>query len=306
MKKIISSLITTLLIGFLFSLIINAKLNAQEIEPRLYASLPTTLNAAAFSYSFSQGNVVSDATAPIQGLDVTANTFVLAYVRTFDVFGRLGKAQVLLPFTYMSGNAKFFGQDTSGSRTGLADSRVRFSINLFGSPALEPKDFQTFKEESVLGASVVIGVPTGQYLDDKIINIGSNRWSFKPEIGFSHRFDSFYFEAYAGVWFFAENNNFLKTNTLTQDPLLSFQSHICYFFPSGIWIALNGGYANGGETKLNGVYKNDLQNNVRMGVTFSAPLAKQHSIKALFNTGVTTKNGGNFSIFTLAYQYVWF
>lgn len=306
MNKNIKFSFITLLLVFLFFISMDPNLRAQEIEPRLYQSLPIGLNAAAISYSLSHGNIVSDATAPIKNFVVTAHTFVPVYVRTFDFFGRLAKAQVILPFTYMMGDAKLSGKDTSGSRTGLADARVRFIVNILGQPTLEPKDFQGFKEETVLGASIIIGIPTGQYFEDKLVNIGSNRWSFKSEIGLSHRYGSVYFEAYAGVWLFTENNNFLKTNTLAQDPIYSFQAHLSYYFPSGIWIAVNGGYANGGETKLNDTYQIDFQNNVRMGVTFSAPLGRQHSIKALFNTGVTTRIGGDFKMLTIAYQYAWF
>ena len=297
---------TAIFLILLSSLIINPDLIAQEVEPRLYQSLPTGLNAAAFSYSYSHGNIVADATAPVQDFILTSNIFVGGYLRTFSFFGRLAKVQALLPFVYMMGDLKYKGIDTSGSRTGLADARVRFIVNLLGQPALEPQEFQKFKEEAVLGASIVVAIPTGQFFEEKMVNIGSNRWSIKPEIGFSYRYESIYFEAYGGVWFFTENNSFLKTSTLEQDPLFTFQAHLCYYFSSGIWIAVNGAYANGGETKVNDIYKHDFQKNSRMGATLSVPFGKQHSVKVLFNTGAFTRVGGDFDMLTVAYQFVWF
>ena len=141
MKTKPNSLNTALFLILLFSLTINPNLIAQEIEPRLYQSLPTGLNAAAFSYSYSHGNIVADATAPLQDFILTSNTFIGGYLRTFSFFGRLAKVQALLPFVYMSGDLKYQGRDTSGSRTGLADTRVRFIVNILGQPALGPQEF---------------------------------------------------------------------------------------------------------------------------------------------------------------------
>jgi hypothetical protein len=280
-------------------------INAQEIEPRNYSCLPTGVNAVVAAYSISDGNVVSDASSPIQGLSLTSHSLSAGYVRTFGFFNKLARVQVSMPYVYLSGNAKLNGRDTSASRSGLADLRVRFEVNIFGTPALAPKEFQRFKEETVLGASIVVSMPTGQYYNEKLINIGSNRWGFKPEIGFSHRYKSIFFETFAGVWFFTSNNEYLKTNILKQDPLFVFQCHIDYLFPSGIWIALNGGFANGGATLMNEYYRDDLQNNIRIGGTFSAPLGKNHSIKVVAHTAALTKAGGSYSILSLAYQYVW-
>ncbi len=60
---------------------------AQEIEPRAYANIPEDLNAAAFAYSLSSGNILSDATLPLQDLNVTTHVPALVYLRTFNIFG---------------------------------------------------------------------------------------------------------------------------------------------------------------------------------------------------------------------------
>jgi hypothetical protein len=278
----------------------------QEIEPRSYASIPKGLNAVVALYSVASGNVIMDATSPIQGLDATTHALIAGYVRTLGIFDKLARVQITVPFVYMAGSGDFKGVNTNGNRTGFADLRVRVGYNIFGSPALAPKDFQRFKEETVFGTSFVISAPTGQYFNDKFINLGSNRWGFKPELGFSQRYKSIYFEAMAGVWFFTANKEFIKTNTLKQDPLFSFQSNLIYNFPSGIWAAISGGYANGGSSSVNNFYKDDLQNNVRLGATLSAPLGKRHSVKTLINTALITKSGGSFTSFSVAYQYIWF
>jgi hypothetical protein len=281
-------------------------IQAQDLEARSYAVVPKGLHAAALSFTYSYGDVISDFTSPLQDLQVYTSTINLGYVQTFAFFNKLARVSAGLPVGYLSGSAKFYGNDTSGTRTGFYDGRIKFGVNLIGSPLLSPKEFQRFQEHSVLGASLVISVPVGQYYPAKLINLGSNRWGFKPEIGFSHREDRLYYEIYTGVWMFTNNNAYLKTSSLDEKALFSFQAHIDYIFKSNIWVAVNGGFADGGETSLNGMERNDEQQNWRLGTTFSMPFNVHQSIKFMVNTGVATRAGQNYTAFTLVYQYSWF
>jgi hypothetical protein len=279
---------------------------SQEIEPRIYANVPDGMNTAAFSYIYTYGSVIFDASSPLQDLNINSHAFVGTYLRSFGFFGKLARVQINVPYVALSGTAKLRGEDTSASRNGFADTRFRIGINLIGSPALPLAEFQKYKEDLVIGTSFVVSIPTGQYLTDKLINIGTHRWGFKPEIGISKRFGPWNFEFYTGVWFFTKNEEFLKTNELSQEPLFTFQSHISYLFPSRIWIAFNGGYADGGETKLNGMFRNDLQKNFRLGGTLAFPVAPGHSIKFVGHTGVYYRSGQNATSFSLNYLYTWF
>ncbi|HMS65554.1 MAG TPA: transporter [Ignavibacteria bacterium] len=279
---------------------------SQEMEPRNYSSVPVGLNVAVLSYSYSTGDIVADASSPIKELDLSSNTVAIGYLRSFGLFGKLCKIQVGIPYVFLDGNAKLNGRDTSGTRSGLADSRIKFVFDLIGARALAPKEFVKHKEKFVFGTSLSVSVPTGQYYEDKLINLGSNRWGFKPEIGASYNTGPLFFELFTGVWLFTKNSDFLETNTVQQDPIFSLQGHISYLFPSKIWVALNSVYVNGGETKLNNVNKNDFQSNFRTGVTLSVPINMNNSIKANFSKGVATRAGGDFTIYSLTYQYMWF
>ena len=278
----------------------------QEIEPRNYAVVPKNMNLVALGYSVSHGNVVADPTAYIQGLVITTSAVSVVYLHTFSFFKKLVKIQVTQPFVFMNGIAKVNDKDTAGVRTGFSDARIRIGINLLGSPAMAMKDFQRFREETVLGVSVVFSVPVGQYYTDKRINIGSNRWGIKPEFGFSKRQGAWYFETYAGVWFFTPNNQFLDTSTVKTNPLLSFQGHICYYFKKGTWISVNGGYIAGSLTTLDGAPRNDNQSNFRMGASLSFPITRKQSLKFLFNTSLSTRAGPNYTAISAIYQYSWF
>jgi hypothetical protein len=280
---------------------------SQDLEPRSYSVVPVGLHAAQLSYTFSGGEVVSGLNSPLQDLNVNASIIALGYVQTFSIFKKLGRIAVGMPYAFLNGTAKAYGIDTAASRNGFGDGRIKLGINLIGSPVLAPKDFQKFQEHTVLGASVVISVPIGQYFSDKLINIGSNRWGIKPEIGVSHREGRLFYEGYAGVWFYTENSQYYNKSTLSQNPLFSFQAHMDYTFKHGKYVALNGGFASGGETSLNAVQRFDDQENWRIGGTFSTPIFNNHqSVKFMVNTGVATRAGQNYTAVTLAYQYNWF
>ncbi len=292
---------------FVFAILIFFESRAQEIEPRSYAVVPKGLHAMALSYTFSSGNVITAGSSPVQSLNVTNNVFNLGYVQTFTLFDKLARVAVSMPFGFLNGTAKFQGIDTSGSRTGFYDGRIKFGVNLFGSPALAPQNFQKFQERTVFGASVVISVPIGQYYPSKLINLGSNRWGFKPELGLSHREGRLFYEIYSGIWMYTKNTNFFKSYVQQQNSLFSFQAHVDYTFKHGKYLALNGGYADGGETALNGKEQFDELQNWRIGATFSAPVFnKNQSIKVMVNTGIATKAGQNYTAFTVVYQFSWY
>jgi len=281
------------------------QLEAQDLEPRSYSVVPIGLHATVLSYSYLNGDVVSDFTSPVQDLKVTSSVINFGYMQTFSVLNKLCRIAVSLPYGFLKGTASFYGNDTSGSRNGLYDGKIKIGMNLIGSPIMTPKEFVRFQEHTVLGISLAISMPMGQYYADKLINLGANRWGFKPEVGFSHREGRLFYEAYTGVWFFTTNNDFYKKSTLEEKVLISFQAHMDYVFKSNIWIALNGGFADGGETSLNGKERNDEQQNWRIGATFSIPITKSQSLRAMLNTGIATKIGQNYTAFSLIYQYTW-
>jgi hypothetical protein len=294
------------IIAALFVLTVSVISFAQEIEPRAYSNLPVNANFAGLNYNFTTGNIISDPSAPIKELEVNTNNIVAAYVRTFSVFGRLSRIQLLQPFSFLAGTAKLRGKDTSGTRTGLADLRVRFGINLFGSPALGFEEFRKFKDGTIFGASLVVSVPVGQYYPERLINLGTNRWGFKPEIGLSHRFRNFYGEIYTGIWFYTSNNEYLKTNKLTVEPLFNIQAQINYVFNNNImWAGLNAAYSNGGDAKLNGVSTNTKQDNWRFGGVFSSALSKHLSVKLQYHTGAVIRRGSDFDFYGISFQYFW-
>lgn len=279
---------------------------AQELEPRAYRTMPTGLNAAVFAYAFSSGNIVTEPSTPIEGLETEAHTVILGYLRSFGLFGRSASLTLTAPYVYMSGSATINGSFVEADRAGWATPRARLAVNLLGGPALKPKEFAQYKQGRNLGVSLTVAPPAGQYTSDHLINFGTNRWSVKPEIGYSSIKGKWIFEAAAGLWIFTTNTDAPPGGvTRRQDPIGNLQGHITYNFKSGPWLALSANYFTGGETTIDGGEMDDLQKNSRIGLTFSLPVGRGKSIKLAAHTGAVTSIGADFDIATVAYQILW-
>jgi len=294
-------IISTILFCFLYVIT-----TAQDLEPRAYANLPKGTNVIALVYAYSSGNVLTDPSLPIEDFKIKAHNIGAGYVHTFALAKKLARVQVVAPLIFMSGKLKLNGVDTSGVRHGFGDARIRFGVNLIGSPALDIKNFRQYQQKTIVGASIVISVPSGLYYKDKRINLGSNRWAFKPEIGVSKRFKRVYAEAYTGVWLYTNNDEFLSNKTLKQQPVLSLQTHLAYYFKNQMWIGVDGNWFNGGETLIDNSPAGDLKDNYRVGATWSVPFAKRHSIKFQFHIGAFTNTGYDYNLYSLGYQYIFF
>ena len=279
--------------------------SAQELEPRAYRTMPTGLNAAALVYVFSSGNVVTEPSTPIEDLEADVHTVVLAYVRSFGLFGRSANLMVSLPYVYMSASATVAGSFVEGDRAGWATPRARLAVNLLGGPALTPKEFAQYTQGRNLGVSLTVAPPGGQYTSDHLINFGTHRWAFKPEIGYSSIKGKWIFEGAIGAWFFSTNTNAFGNTTRQQDPIGSFQGHISYNFTPRIWLAFDVNYFTGGRSTVDGVDKEDLQKNSRVGLTLSFPVGRGKSVKLAAHTGAVTSAGADFDIATIGYQLIW-
>ena len=280
--------------------------SSQDLEPRAYANLPKGTNVLALGYGYNKGNLLLDASLPIKDFKINTQIFAVNYIRSFSLAKKLARVQVTVPLADMQGKLLLNGEEVTGSRSGFGDMRIRFGVNLTGSPALDRKSFSQYQQKAIFGVSFVTSVPTGRYYNDKQINIGTNRWGFKPEIGISKRFTKIYAEAYVGTWFYTNNNDYLVGNELKQKPTLSLQAHASYYFKNQMWIGLNTNWYKVGEVAINDVYNGDTQKDWRVGVTFSVPLTKMQSLRLQYHTGIYADLGLDYDSLTLAYQYVFF
>lgn len=278
----------------------------QELEPRAYSPAPTGVNFVLFAGARSTGEVLTDPSLPVENVEATIDAGVLAYGRTFAVGSHSASLALAVPHVWADISGDVGEERQSVSRTGIADTKLRLAVNLIGGPAMTPKEFAQRTPQTTLGASLSIVAPTGEYFPDKLINIGTNRWGFKPEIGLSIPFERWMFDAYAGAWLFTDNSDFYGGVRREQEVMPTFQAHVSYTFRPGLWVAFDSTYYFGGETTVNGVRKNDRKENSRAGLTLSLPMARWHALKFNWSKGATTRTGNKFTTFGVAYQYTWF
>jgi hypothetical protein len=278
---------------------------AQQLEPRAYANAPVGLNFLVAGYAYSTGGVGFDPSVPLENGHARVNAFPLAYVRSLGVFGHAGSIGVVLPFANLEGSATFNGVEQQRKITGMADPAMRFAVNFYGAPAMDLEHFKAYRQDLIVGTSLVVTAPLGQYDPNRVANLGTNRWSAKPELGLSKAFDVWTAELNAGATFYTRNDDYIQGNVREQDPLYSVQLHLTRQFGRGMWGAISTTYYEGGRTTLNGVPRDDRLSASRVGLTFSLPLARQYTVKLYANTGVRARTGTDFDTVGVAWQYLW-
>jgi hypothetical protein len=279
---------------------------AQELEPRAYAAAPVGVNFLVTAVGHSSGGVLVDPSLPFEDVEATVNTLSVGVGRTLDLFGRTGLLVAAVPYAWLSASGRV-GEDTEHvSRSGFADPRFKLSVNLVGGRAMAPSEFARSQRLTIVGVSLGVAPPLGKYDRTKLINIGANRWSFKPEAGISRQLGKWTVEGYAGAWLFTANDHFYTGESRrTQRAIGSLQFHSSYTVKPGLWVAFDATWYSGGTTSIDGVEKADLQRNTRIGATVSLPLSSRQSLKILTSTGATTRAGSDFRTVAAAWQITW-
>jgi len=275
------------------------------MEPRAYSRAPVGTQFVLVTYAYQSGDVFTDSSLPLQDVSIKLSSASVGYGRTFGLKGHQASATFLVPYIKGSASGTVFEERRNVTRSGLGDLRARFTMNLIGSPALQPKEFAVYKPRTVVGASITVIAPTGQYDPARLINLSSHRWSFKPEIGVSKPVGRWTLEVAGGAWLFTANHDFFGGALREQKSLLSIQSSAIYTLRRRMWISGNATFYAGGSSIVNGIVNKDRQQNSRVGATFSLPLNQQQSLKVAWAKGVTTRIGGSLNSIRIGWQYTW-
>ena len=278
---------------------------AQELEPRVLVNSPVGVNFLVVIGGYLNGNLLLEPSLPLEDGKARMGTVGLGYLRSIDFFGMAGRVGFAVPSATGSWEATFAGRDTSTTRTGLGDPILKFSVNFVGSPALTMSEFRSYRQSTVVGASIAVTAPLGQYFPDRLINLGTNRWSFAPRLGASQLLGRWLLEGYASASFYTANNDFYGGQTLEQDPFYDVQAHAIYGIRGAdLWVAGSVGYGWGGRSTIAGVPKSRIEN-VRISGVLRLPLARGHGLKLVYINGLKTALGADFDTFQLSYQYAW-
>ena len=284
-------------------------LRAQDLSPRAYVITPLHSNAIIMTYSFYHGGLLFDGAVPITGATGTYSVPILSYYHSFGFVGRSANMNISLPYAVGNFQGSVAGQPTQIYRSGLLDFTSRVSVNLRGGRAMPSKEFRKWRQKTLLGVSLKIVAPTGQYDPTKLVNWGTNRWAFKPDFGYSKRWSNWVLDSYAGAWFYTANPRAFSLPTpqpQTEKPIGSFEGHLSYDVKPRLWFSLDGNFWFGGVTSLNGIANlATRQTSSRIGVTASIPLSMHQSVKVSYNNGDHVRFGGNYQSLSVGWQYSW-
>lgn len=294
------------LIGLL-PLLIGLPLAAQDLDPRSYIRLPLKTYTVITGYSFSYGGVLTDPTLPIENMEASVHTASLGYAQSLNLLGLSSQIMLSLPYSWASVSGLVTGQQQSVARSGLADSRLRLTVLVLGAPAVDLEEFMTAPKKTILGVSMSLGMPTGEFFSEKLINIGTNRWSFKPEVALSQPLGKrWLLDFYSGVWFFSSNYSFYPGSSVrSQEAMGAFQLHISYNITPRFWVAYNATYYTGGRSSIDDTFNDDRQSNTRIGLTAVLPVGKSNSIRLAASTGAVVRVGQDFTTYSVGWQHSW-
>jgi len=278
---------------------------AQDIEPRTYFNAPIGINFLIVGYAYTQGALLFDTALELTDANLKTANAVLAYARVFELGGKAATFDVVVPYTGLSGTAVYQGDSVERNVNGFANPAVRLTWNFYGAPALTLNEYRLWQQDVVVGASLRILAPWSQYDPDRLVNIGTNRWTFKPEVGASKTVGPWTLEVSAAASIFTDNNDFFGGNKRQQDPVYSFQGHVIRSFVGGSWLSVDATYFAGGRTTFNGILKADLQQNWRVGATYAIPVDRKNSVKLYASSGVSDRTGNSFDLVGIAWQHRW-
>ncbi|MEJ2603400.1 MAG: transporter [Gammaproteobacteria bacterium] len=279
-------------------------LQAQDLEPRRWAQLPSGINFVGAGLAYSDGDIAFDPVLQIEDGDVELQTLGLSYIRTFGLFGRSARFDVSLPYASGRWNGLLAGEPARVRRLGFGDPRFRLSVLLYGGPALDPAEFPGApKSNTVVGAAISVIAPLGEYIDDRLINIGGNRWIIRPQLGVTHTRGRWTYELTGSVFYFTDNDRFYQGSTLENDPLYAIQGHLIHTFRPGLWASLSTGYGDGADPTVGGVPKDARTENWLSAITVGLPISGTQGIRlAYLRARTQVPTGADVDTFVVGYS----
>jgi hypothetical protein len=277
----------------------------QSLDPRSYVNTPVGINFLIGSYSYQSGAVLFDPSVPVTNASMTIQGPIGGYARALDLWGLSGKGSAVLGWQCLDGSGEVGTVNRTRSVCGLTDPAVQLSVNFLGAPALTLHEFPKYKQKWLVGASLRVTAPLGQYDADRLINIGTHRWSFMPQLGVSRAAGRLTLEFLGGAIFYTTNGDFFGGRVLDVSPLYSGQINVIYTFRSGIWGGLGGTLYGGGAATIDDGTPSERQENTRIGAVLVFPIGKQNSLKLLGTMGASTRTGTDFDQVVVTWQYRW-
>lgn len=256
--------------------------------------------------------------------DTEANVMIANYARHLTLFNRASSLAVniaggsadldvntsLVPSQFLPpGIAP--GTTFSQSTSGFADPSVQLDVNLFGTSQLKSTvDLVNYEPKWTLDAAVLLAFPIGEYDDDKLVNMGLNRWYGRIAFPFKYHFRVFSpgymtsLEITPSVWLFAENDDFIGQK-LENDPLWQLEAHLTHDFTRSFFGSLDLLYRGGFQSEINGVEVGDDLNIGNLGFTLNYQATDNLTIRTSYSSNVFGDDDLDNSIIRIQVAYAW-
>lgn len=309
MQRIQTTLLSlTLIMMFCFSFACPSF--AEELEPRRWSHLPINTNFLGGGYAYTEADIGFDPVLKIEDVDVELDTWVAKYIRTFSLLDKTARVSLLQAYQEGRWSGLVNGVPTSIKRSGWSDTILRFAVNLYGAPPLQGKEYAAYRAaaevETLFGVGFAVQLPTGDYMDDKLINLGTNRFTFRPQLGVKHQRGKWSTEVTGIVALYTDNDDFFNGKKLEQEPLYSIHGHLIYDFRPGVWAGMSAGYNHGGKSTVDGTKKDDLKQNLAWALSFGFPLARHLGVKVAYvGTRTQEKTGIDSDTFAVGFSAFW-
>jgi hypothetical protein len=285
--------------------------DAQELEPRRWGHLPVGTSVAGFGYAYTTGDIAFNPLLRVEDAELDLHSGVIRYIHAFELLERTMRLDFVQGYQQARWQGLLNGQPAAVSRTGLTDTILRLSTNLIGAPPLKGDAFRAYRRsvaesETIVGAGLAVHLPTGHYLEDKLLNLGSNRFTIRPQLGVVHSRGPWSVELTGAAWIFTDNDDFFGGKFLEVDPLFTAQAHLVYTFRPGLWIGTGIAYGGGAQSTVDGFQNDDRRGDLLWGITASYPITPKFGIKAGY-IGMRTQErvGSNLDTVTVGFSYAW-
>lgn len=283
---------------------------AEELSPRRWSHLPIETNFIGTGYAYTDADISLDPVLRIENGRLEMHTWVAKYIRTFALFEKTARIDLLQAYREGRWSGLLDGVPTTVKRSGWSDTFLRFAINLYGAPPLQGKEYAAYRAETavetIVGAGLSVQLPTGDYMDDKLINIGTNRLTFLPQFGVEHKHGKWSTEVTGVIALYSDNNDFFNGKKLEQDPLYIVHGHLIYTFRQGLWTGASVGYDYGGRSTVDGAKKDNRKQDLAWALSFGFPVTRQLGVKmAYIGTRKQESVGFDSDTFTMGISTFW-
>ena len=280
----------------LIAFLLPGQAKAQDLEPRRWGHLPSGMTIVGVGYAYTDSFVYFSPFWKITDTSAEINSFGVNAIYTFDMAGKSARVSFLLPYVSGRWEGDVDNEYEVVKRHGFADPRLRLSVNLYGAPALKGAEYTQYRagheNNTVVGASLAVSAPLGQYYEHELINISTNRWTMRPQIGVVHSRGPWAFELTGSVFLFSDNKNFIDNARLEQKTMYTAQAHVIYDFKPGLWASLSTAYGSGGRVYLENTKTAFEVDNWLWAASFGFPIGKTQSMRLAWLSGRTQNDVG--------------